>query len=276
MQRHDSEGIRSGARTTPDPTIRPTSPHLQILVLAYQAETTIAEVLSQVPEVVPGWRTSVVVVDDASSDRTADRARAWADRAGRRDVTVLERPRNLGYGGTQTAAIRAAIDAEVDAVVMVHGDGQHPPELVPDLVRPLLDDEADAVFGSRMLTRGAARRGRMPLVRYLGNRSLSAAQNLLTGAALSEWHSGFRAYGLSVLSDADLDGLTSGFDFDTAITLQLLERGARIVELPVPTHYGDEVSRVDLVRTGARILGQTVRWSLKRRLPPGGTFLQRP
>jgi len=106
------------------------------------------------------------------------------------------------------------------------------------------------VHGSRMIIRGGARRGGMPLNRYLGNRSLSWMLNRLSGSDLSEWFSGFRAYRVSTLAGFDLESLPDGFDFDTAVTLRLLAAGKRLEEVAIPTRYADEISRVPLLRTG--------------------------
>ena len=234
-----------------------------VVVLAYQAESTIEEVLSRIPTRVGGADVALLVADDASADRTAEVAREWAERH-RTSVEVVVRPRNLGYGGNQVAGYRWAMERGVVAVGCVHGDAQYPPEALPDLVSPLLSGEADAVFGSRMLERGGARRGGMPLTRRVGNRVLSATQNLLTGAQLSEWHSGLRAYRCDMLQHVGLDGLPAGFDFDTAITLRLLEHGARLSEISIPTRYADEISYIDPWSTGVRILSHTIRHRVRR------------
>jgi glycosyltransferase involved in cell wall biosynthesis len=234
-----------------------------IVVIAYQAESTIEEVLHRLPDDVGGGPPAVLVSDDASTDRTAELARCWAEtRPGQ--VAVVRQPRNLGYGGNQLAGYTWAIEIGVGAVACVHGDAQYPPEALPELVAPLLAGEADAVFGSRMIDRGGARRGGMPLTRRVGNRVLSGAQNLLTGERLSEWHSGLRAYRCDLLAEVGLDGLPNGFDFDTAITLRLIEHHARLAEVPIPTRYAGEVSYIDPWSTGLRILGHTVRHRMRR------------
>jgi glycosyltransferase involved in cell wall biosynthesis len=235
-----------------------------IVVIAYEAEATIDEVLDRLPEEVHGGPPAVLVADDASTDRTAVLARRWAaTRPG--SAEVVRRPRNLGYGGNQMAGYQWAIERDLVAVACVHGDAQYPPEAVPELIAPLLSGEADAVFGSRMIDRGGARLGGMPLTRRVGNRVLSGAQNLLTGERLSEWHSGLRAYRCDTLDAIGLEGLPSGFDFDTAITLRLIEHDAAFSEIAIPTRYAGEVSYIDPWSTGVRILGHTLRHRLRRR-----------
>jgi SAM-dependent methyltransferase len=127
----------------------------------------------------------------------------------------------------------------------VHGDGQYAPECLPDLLAPLLAGEAEAVFGSRLLTEGGARRGGMPLYKLAGNRALTRFQNAMLGTALSEFHSGYRLYATSALRRIPFECNTNDFHFDTEIIIQLVLAGQRIVELPIPTYYGTEVCRVN-------------------------------
>jgi glycosyltransferase involved in cell wall biosynthesis len=237
-------------------------PSLRAVVIAFRAARTIVATLDRVPATVCGIPLGIAVYDDASDDDTATTAREWAESG--RTALVVRHPCNLGYGGNQVAAYADAAEDGIDVVVVLHGDGQHAPEHIEQLVQPILDDRLDAVFGSRMLVHGDARRGGMPPDRYLGNRVLSALQNALTGAALSEWHSGFRAYRVSTLAQVGLESLPLGFDFDTAITLRLLAVGARIDEVAIPTFYGDERSHVRPCRDGLRILARTLAWRLSR------------
>ena len=113
------------------------------------------------------------------------------------------------------------------------------------MVAPLERGEADAVFGSRMLDEGAARRGGMPLYKYVGNKILTRVENVAAGTSLSEWHSGYRAYSVAALRDVPFDRNHDDFDFDTQIIVQLIEAGKRIVEIPIPTYYGDEICHVN-------------------------------
>jgi len=129
--------------------------------------------------------------------------------------------------------------------VMLHADGQYAPESLPAMVAPLERGEADAVFGSRMLDEGAARRGGMPLYKYVGNKILTRVENIAAGTSLSEWHSGYRAYSVAALRDLPFDRNHDDFDFDTQIIVQLIEAGKRIVEIPIPTYYGDEICHVN-------------------------------
>jgi len=228
-------------------------------VVAYNAETTLVDVLERIPAELRRDVAEVLVQDDHSTDDTFAVAAAYLERGTDLPLTVLRHPANLGYGGNQKAGYDYAIRHGWDVVVLLHGDGQYAPEVMDRLIRPIVDGEADAVFGSRMMTRGEARRGGMPLYKYVGNRILTTAQNGLTGAQLSEWHSGYRAYGVAALAELPFRGNSDGFDFDTEIILELLAADKRILEVPIPTYYGDEICRVNGIAYAADIMIDTVR-----------------
>ena len=221
-------------------------PRLLIFVIAYQAEATLAEVLDRIPRsVFDDWDCEILVVDDASRDRTFDIGQAYEEAHPELTLTVLRNTYNQGYGGNQKVGYAYAIAEGFDVVAMVHGDGQYAPEELPRLLQPLLEGTADAVFGSRMMTRFGALKGGMPLYKFVGNRILTAFQNAVLGTQLSEFHSGYRLYRVSTLARLPLELNSNDFHFDTEIILQLLNARARIVELPIPTFYGDEISRVN-------------------------------
>jgi len=142
--------------------------------------------------------------------------------------------------------------------VLLHGDGQYAPECIPSMLAPLVDGSADAVFGSRMMTPGAARRGRMPLYKLVGNQILTLVQNRLLGTHLSEFHSGFRAYRVSALAAIPFQYNANVFHFDTEIIIQLVLAGFRIVEVPIPTYYGDEICRVNGMRYAFDVVHATL------------------
>lgn len=236
-----------------------------IVVVAYEAESTITDVLDRIPPNVARRIGAIFVSDDGSSDQTTAEARRWATKRPEVRIDVVRQPRNLGYGGNQRVCYAWAQDKGFDHVVMLHGDGQYAPELVASILEPLLVGDADAVFGSRMLSRNGARRGGMPAYKRVGNRVLTAVQNRLTGLELSEWHSGYRAYSTAMLRKVDMGSLSSDFDFDTQIILALHRNGARFHEIAIPTFYGDEKCRVN----GLRYAGQVVREVVRhRRLTP--------
>src|SRR5437763_7038565 len=163
----------------------PRTKRLAVLVVAYNAASTLAQVLDRIPrEFVPRIE-RVLVADDASQDATYNVGLHYQRASADLPLTVIRHPRNLGYGGNQKVGYRWAIDHGLDVVVLLHGDGQYAPELLPTLVEPLELDKCDAVFGSRMMVPGAARRGGMPLYKYVGNKVLTAVENTLVGTDLS-------------------------------------------------------------------------------------------
>jgi glycosyltransferase involved in cell wall biosynthesis len=225
---------------------RHSRPRLLVFVIAYQAESTLIQVLERIPRsVFRDWDCEILVVDDASRDRTFDIGREYQEAHPDLPLTVLRNTYNQGYGGNQKVGYAYAIAEGFDVVAMIHGDGQYSPEELPRLLEPLRKDRADAVFGSRMMTRFGALKGGMPLYKFVGNRILTTFQNAVLGTHLSEFHSGYRLYRVSTLARLPLELNSNDFHFDTEIILQLLNAGARIVELPIPTYYGDEISRVN-------------------------------
>jgi glycosyltransferase involved in cell wall biosynthesis len=223
-------------------------PRLLVLIVAYNAEKNIAAVLARVPaSLAEGYHVEVLVLDDSSQDGTFEKSRD-AQQDVPFPVHVLFNPVNQGYGGNQKIGYHFAIEREFDFVALLHGDGQYAPECLPDLVRPLRDGEADAVFGSRMLVPSAARRGGMPLYKYFGNKILTRFQNLMLGSSLSEFHSGYRVYSVAALRKIPFALNTNDFHFDTEIIIQLMIAQQRLRELPIPTYYGDEICRVNGLR----------------------------
>jgi glycosyltransferase involved in cell wall biosynthesis len=244
-------------------------PRLLLFIVAYNAERTIEQTLQRIPaHLVEEYDVEGLVIDDSSTDRTFDRAEVLRRGATLPfPLTVLFNPVNQGYGGNQKIGFHYALEQGFDFVALIHGDGQYAPECLPRLVAPLASGAADAVFGSRMMEPGAARRGGMPLYKYVGNRILTAVQNRLLQSGLSEFHSGYRIYSTDALRRIPFRLNENGFRFDTDIIIQLLFAGCRIVELPIPTYYGGEISRVngityarDVVMACLRARAQ--RWSV--------------
>jgi len=226
------------------PGDRGKSERIGVVVVAYNAASTLSAVLDRLPESFRRRVTEVVVCDDASSDCTFMVGTEY-QKSTDLPLTVIRRPQNLGYGGNQKAAYRWAIEQGLDIVVLLHGDGQYAPEVIEDIITPFGETQCDAVFGSRMMEEGSARLGGMPLYKYVGNRILSRFSNSVTGMTLTEWHSGYRAYRVDALKDVPFESNSDGFDFDTEIILQFHEAGKVIVEVPIPTYYGDEICHVN-------------------------------
>jgi SAM-dependent methyltransferase len=231
-----------------------------ILVVAYNAAGTLAHVLDRIPVDFRGRITKLLVGDDSSQDSTHLVALGYRQLATDLPIDVVRHRKNLGYGGNQKAGYQWAIDNALDIVVLLHGDGQYAPELLPEMVAPIERGQADAVLGSRMLERGAARRGGMPLYKFVGNRILSKAENVIAGASLSEWHSGYRAYSVAALRGVPFHRNDDGFNFDTQVIIQFLEANKRIVEVPIPTYYGDEICHVNGLQYARDVTRDVIRY----------------
>ncbi|HEY8208318.1 MAG TPA: glycosyltransferase, partial [Myxococcaceae bacterium] len=233
---------------------------LLIFVIAYYAEATLKRVLERIPaEIFQQFDCEVLVVDDASEDRTFAIGREYKEAHPEIRMTVLRNEYNQGYGGNQKVGYSYAVAEQFDYVAMVHGDGQYAPEELPNLMQPLVDGEADAVFGSRMMTLFGSLKGGMPLYKWLGNRVLTTAQNALLRTKLSEFHSGYRIYSTAALKRVPFQLNANDFHFDTEIIIQLLNARQRIVERAIPTFYGDEISRVNGFKYARDVMLATVK-----------------
>ena len=229
-------------------------PRIGVLVVAYNAASTLAQTLDRIPTEFRSQIAEVFVCDDASPDRTYLVGLGYQKTQRDLPISVIRHEKNLGYGGNQKAGYQLAAEHDLDIIVMLHADGQYAPEFLPAMVEPLVRGEADAVFGSRMMEKGAARKGGMPAYKFLGNKILTRIENRLLGSDLSEFHSGYRAYNVHTLSELDLSATSDGFNFDTQIIIALHSHGKKIVEIPIPTYYGDEICYVNGMQYAADVV----------------------
>jgi len=236
---------------------------LLIFIVAYNAESTLAKALARIPEsIYKQYDTNVLVIDDSSLDRTFQEGVAFSNLHPGIKITVMRNPENQGYGGNQKLGYNYAVKYSYDIVILLHGDGQYAPECLPCFIEPIASGEAGAVFGSRMIGGRSALKGGMPLYKFIGNKILTNLQNTLMKSNLSEWHTGYRAYSVRVLSGIPFERNDNGFPFDTDIILQLIQKGIKIKEIPIPTFYGEEICYVN----GLRYALQTFMNTLKCRL----------
>ncbi len=248
----------------------PGKPRVLIFVVAYEAEKTIGSVLRRIPPALcDRYDLECLVIDDSSKDNTFAASRAEIDLPF--PLTVLYNPVNQGYGGNQKIGYHYAIQKGFDFVALLHGDGQYAPECLGDLLEPLRERRADAVFGSRMMTPAGALRGGMPLYKYAGNRILTYIENRLLRTRLTEFHSGYRVYSVEALRQIPFDLNSPGFHFDTEIIIQLVIARARILELPIPTYYGGEICRVN----GMGYAWNVVKAVVRARLQEANIFYDR-
>jgi len=248
-----------------------------VVMPAYNAGRTLESTYSDVPlDVVD----EVLVIDDASHDDTVAVAR-------RLGLTVYVHPENRGYGGNQKTCYTHALAADADIVVMLHPDYQYDPRRIPELIAPVVEGRADLVLGSR-LKDGRALEGGMPFYKYLANRFLTAAENLVLGQRLSEMHTGYRAFSRRLLETINFLANSEDFVFDSEVIVETVAAGLRIAEISVPAKYQPEASSIGFrpsVRYGLATLWTLVKylaWRLGfrvRNLPPrrypaprGGAF----
>lgn len=232
------------------------SAKIVIVMPAYNAERTLERTYQEVPA---AYRQHVVLVDDASRDGTVTLARSLG-------LTVVVHDRNRGYGGNQKTCYRTALDMGADIVVMVHPDHQYDASVIPDMVRPIEEGRADAVFGSRMLG-GMPLEGGMPMWKYVANIGLTALANIIFRRYLTEIHSGFRAYSRRYLETVRFMDNSDDFIFDTQIIAQGMACRLHFREVPIVTRYFPEASSISFrrsVKYGFGILGVLCRFMLHR------------
>jgi glycosyltransferase involved in cell wall biosynthesis len=243
-------------------------PRIGILVVSYNAESTLRSVLQRIPAPIMEKVDEIFVFDDASQDRTVEVGEDYKSDTANDKISIFRNPVNLMYGGNQRRGYQYAIERGLDIVVLLHGDGQYAPEVMQDLIASLEQGKAEMVMGSRMLVPGAALRGNMPMYKFVGNRILTTLQNWFAGTSFSEFHSGYRAYSVGALRTLDLQNLTTNWHFDTQIILQFLKRGYRVVEVPIPTYYGDEICHVNGIPYAMNCIREVVLYALRDRWRP--------
>jgi glycosyltransferase involved in cell wall biosynthesis len=178
------------------------------------------------------------------------------------NLVVLDHGVNRGYGVAEKTLLRAATGTVAEVVVLLHADGQYAPEEIPRLVEPFTTEQADIVQGSRMMQGRAALRGGMPLYKYMANRVLTALENLTFGLRMAEYHSGYMLYSQRTLQSIPFEKLSDNFCFDQEMLIMAGIKGFKIVQRPIPTHYGEEVSHLKPVRYGLHVLALV--WAYKR------------
>lgn len=229
-----------------------------VVMPAYNAAKTLRRTYKEVAaeEIVD----RVIVVDDGSADETVRIARSLPR------VEVLVHPRNLGYGANQKTCYRHALKAGAGIVIMVHPDYQYTPKLIPAMAALIASGLYPCVLGSRILG-GQALKGGMPVWKYAANRFLTLVQNLLTGAKLSEYHTGYRAFSRELLERIPFERFSDDFVFDNQVLSQILWMGYTIGEISCPARYFEEASSIDFLRSvryGLGCLQTALRFRLAR------------
>jgi len=228
-----------------------------VFLPAYNAEKTLEQTYREIPfDIVD----EVILVDDASKDNTA----AEAQRLGIQHV--IKHPKNRGYGGNQKTSYNKALELNADVVIMLHPDYQYTPKLVMAMSSVIANGVYPVVFGSRILGKGA-RKGGMPLYKYIANRFLTLSQNILMGQKLSEYHTGYRAFSVEVLKKVNYEANSDDFIFDNQMIAQIFYAGFEIAEITCPTKYFEEASSINFGRSmkyGFGVLGVSFGYFFKK------------
>jgi glycosyltransferase involved in cell wall biosynthesis len=232
-----------------------------VFIPAYNAERTLTAVFERLLAAKVESLEGIWIIDDGSTDGTARVAEEIARRCSL--VTVVHGARNGGYGAAVKQGLRALRQAAVEQAVCLHADGQYAPELLPSLLRALCQEQLDLLQGSRIAA-GTALSGGMPLYKYLAGRGLTALENRVFHLHLTDYHSGYLLYGPRALYDLDVTPLSDSFDFDLEVIAMARAADLRIGERPIPTHYGDEVSHLNSIAYGFRVLNVLLRYKLGR------------
>jgi len=231
---------------------------LCVVIPAYNAARHIEAVLERVAGLVPFGLEQVIVVDDGSRDRTARLVEA--QQAENPRLRLLVRGQNGGYGAAMKDGLSLARECEPEVVACIHADGQYAPEVLPDMLEQLSRRRLDLLQGSRIAA-GTALRGGMPLYKYVGNALLNRIENHTLELSLTDYHSGYLVYGPRALG-LPLSRLSDSFDFDLEVIASARAHGFLVGEAPIPTHYGDEVSHLNPLSYGLRVL--RVMWNYRR------------
>lgn len=229
-----------------------------VVMPAYNAAQTLQQTHEEVMG--QGMVDLIIVVDDRSQDNTVEIAHSLPN------TIVYAHKRNKGYGGNQKSCYRLALEQGADIVIMVHPDYQYTPKLIPAMASMIGNGLYHCVLGSRILG-GYALRGGMPIWKYFANRILTLFENVLIGAKLSEYHTGYRAFSRQLLEEISMDGNSDDFVFDNQMLAQILWFDYTIAEISCPTKYFAEASSINLYRSiqyGIGCLETSIRFLLAK------------
>jgi glycosyltransferase involved in cell wall biosynthesis len=210
-----------------------------VVLPAYNAEKTLLATLNEVPfDIVD----DIILVDDCSSDKTVEIAKSFGLKH------VYKHDSNLGYGANQKTCYKKAIELKADIVIMLHPDYQYTPRLIESFAYIIVNDVYPVVLGSRILGKGALKGG-MPTYKYIFNRLLTLAQNIIINQKLSEYHSGYRAFSSDVLKKINFEVNSNDFVFDNQMITQIFMEGYEIAEITCPTKYFKDASSINFKRS---------------------------
>jgi glycosyltransferase involved in cell wall biosynthesis len=231
-----------------------------IVMPAYNAALKIVGVFERIPQEIWAKNPTFIIVNDGSKDDTAKKIQEIKNRWP--NIEVIDKPINQGYAMTQKDGFTKAVAEGAEIVVLLHSDGQYPPEQMAELLKPLEEGSADIVQGSRMIDKKAALKGGMPLYKFFANVFLSTLENWTYGCDFAEYHSGYMLYSLKALKTIPFLKLSNTFHFDGEMLFVGAKKGLKVIELPIPTTYGDEISHVKPISYGFHVLGIMLKYLL--------------
>ncbi len=216
-----------------------TTKNVIVILPALNAEKTLEKTVDEIPKEMVS---EILLVDDGSVDGTVELAKKLG-------LTVHAHETNLGYGANQKTCYKIALEKGADIIVMIHPDYQYDAKIIKYLVSFIEEGYADVMLGSRIRSRRDAANGGMPAYKYFSNRFLTFCENVASGQNLSEWHTGMRAYKREVLENINFQNNSNDFIFDTQVLFQIVEKGYRIADVPVPVRYYLESSSINFKRS---------------------------
>ncbi|MEF3692198.1 MAG: bifunctional glycosyltransferase/class I SAM-dependent methyltransferase [Candidatus Moraniibacteriota bacterium] len=243
---------------------------IALFIITYNAEKHITKTMDRIPIWCRPLFEEIYLIDDSSNDKTIAVALETARKNDLKNFFLMKTPKNQGYGGNQKIGYSYAIEKGFDIVILLHGDGQYPPEYIPNIVAQYNNPLIDAVFGSRMTKPINALRGGMPIYKIIGNKILTKLENSILNTSLSEFHNGYRSYKTSALKKIPFSLNSNDFHFDTDIIIQLTIIKSKIIEISMPTHYGDEKCHVN----GLKYAWNCIKSTIKARFHQAGIFFQ--
>lgn len=230
-----------------------------VVLPAFNAEKTLEQTYSEIPlDIVD----DVILVDDNSSDMTVLVAKKLGINH------IIKHKKNIGYGGNQKTCYKKAFELNSDIIVMLHPDYQYTPKLIHSMCFLIANDLYPVVLGSRILGKGA-RKGGMPLYKYISNRLLTLLQNILMGQKLSEYHTGYRAFSSKALREINFEVNSDNFVFDNQLLAQICYKGFEIAEITCPTKYFNDASSINFLRScmyGFGVISTSIQYFLAKRL----------
>ncbi|MBI1306208.1 MAG: glycosyltransferase [Bacteroidetes bacterium] len=228
-----------------------------VVLPAYNAEKTLEVTYREIPSDLVD---EVVLVDDASRDDTVEAGKKLGIKH------IVRHEKNRGYGGNQKSCYTKALELGADIIIMLHPDYQYTPKLLHSMAGIIANDVYPVVYASRILGKGALKGG-MPMYKYIANRILTLAQNILINQKLSEYHTGYRAFSSEVFKHIDIEANSDDFVFDNEMTAQVFYAGFEIGEVTCPTKYFEEASSINFKRSvkyGLGVLRVSVQYRLQK------------